>query len=171
MCVSHGAGHMLRPPAHTCPPRKLASSLKKSIILTFPSLTFYQAGKCPNPATEIRSGFNVSTHQPMLSRQIYIKKQSDWLEGKEMINLTSANILSLARWYSSSRSSIDLLLLSSFNLIRIWKHKHLLLDVLLFGTFIRQYTNLGHCMIAKALSPPLTKLSSLSMLELSLFKM
>lgn len=36
--------------------------------------------------------------------------------------LTScANILSLARWYSSSRSSIDLLLLSAFKRIRIWQ--------------------------------------------------
>lgn len=36
--------------------------------------------------------------------------------------LTScANILSLARWYSSSLSSIDLLLLSAFKRIRIWQ--------------------------------------------------
>lgn len=41
--------------------------------------------------------------------------------------LTScANILSLARWYSSSLSSIDLLLLSAFKRIRIWQgHTHI----------------------------------------------
>lgn len=40
--------------------------------------------------------------------------------------LTScANILSLALWYSSSLSSIDLLLLSAFKRIRIWQgHTH-----------------------------------------------
>lgn len=36
------------------------------------------------------------------------------------MHLTSAKILSRAFWYSSSRSSIDLLLLSSFSFIRIW---------------------------------------------------
>lgn len=36
-----------------------------------------------------------------------------------LIPTSCANMRSLARWYSSSRSSIDLLLLSSFNRIRI----------------------------------------------------
>lgn len=55
------------------------------------------------------------THMCMWVREVLIK-----ITGRfSLIHTSCANILSLALWYSSSRSSMDLLLLSSFNRILI----------------------------------------------------
>lgn len=73
---------MLRPPAQAYLPlikcdsdvHGQLASMNALIILT--SLTFYQAGKDPNPAREIRSGFSVPMHQPVLPRQVYVKSNT-----------------------------------------------------------------------------------------------
>lgn len=178
----------------TCTGERLSLSLSKLTILIPPS-TFSRnpsslshllsSGKVSKACKrrEPRSGFNVPMHQLVSSRQVYVKSKTiDWSRKKWSISRQQIFALSpadtpLRALLSIYSSCHPLTSFASETQAHLLLDAHLYLSLFFFSniyypiTIHHAETIFIYLFLTNRLSSPLTKLSSLSMLELSLFKM